>query len=129
MSYTSEDGRTVPFRLMDQIKPRVARLAITLRFPPHIRANLKTELDPVYYLLDEWLRGGNQEHDSRPLTWGTLITALEEAGLLEEVKILEEHFVAVPLTAEPPSAVSLTSESYSIILINYAEGRSYRGIL
>ena len=53
---------------------------------------LETKQEPVVFV--EWLRGGNQEHDSRPLTWRTLITALRAAGLLEEVKILEEHFVA-----------------------------------
>ena len=46
------------------------------------------------YLFSEWLRGGNQEQDQRPLTWGALITALQHAGLIEEVKILEEHFIA-----------------------------------
>ena len=46
---------------------------------------LETKQEPVVFVE----RGGNQEHDSRPLTWRTLIT-----GLLEEVKILEEHFVA-----------------------------------
>ena len=47
MSYTSEDGSDVPFRLMDRIKPRVTDLAIGLGFPQHIIANLKTELNPV----------------------------------------------------------------------------------
>ena len=110
MSYTSEDGKTVHFRLMDRIKPRVTGLAIALNFHQHIMANLKTEQEPVLYLLAEWLRGSNQEVDSRPLTWGTLITALQHAGLLEEVEILEEKFVAVSQVDEP-SAVSLTSES------------------
>ena len=101
MSYTSEDGRTVPFRLMDRIKPRVTQLAIALKFPQHIIANLKTESDPVIYLFSEWLRGGNQELDPRPLTWGTLITALQHAGLIEEVKILEEYFIiTVPSLSE-----------------------------
>ena len=99
MSYTSEDGRTVSFRLMDRIKPQVTGLAIALNFPNYVINNLETKQDPVFYLLEEWLRGDNQEHDSRPLTWGTLITALGEAGLLEEVKILEQHFVATPLVA------------------------------
>ena len=98
MSYTSEDGRTVHFRLMERIEPRVTRLAIALSFPRHIRENLKTNPDPVLYLLDEWLRGGNQEqeHDPSPLTWGTLINGLHEANLLEEIKILEEKFVIGP---------------------------------
>ena len=100
MSYTSKDGTTVPFRLMDRIKPRVARLAIALGFPEHIIANLKTDPDPVFSLLTEWLKGGNQEHDSRPLTWSTLLTALGEAGLLEEVRILEKYFVAAPSVTE-----------------------------
>ena len=54
----------------------------------------------MYYLLGEWLNGRNQEHDSRPLTWGTLINALQHAGLMEEVEILEQHFVAAPPVAE-----------------------------
>ena len=32
------------------------------------------------------------------LTWGTLITALRAAGLLEEVKILEQYFAAPQVT-------------------------------
>ena len=106
MSYTSEDGQTVHFRLMDRIKPRMTGLAIALGFPQHIIANLTTELNPVYYLLGEWLNGRNQEHDPRPLTWGTLITALQHAGLLDEVKILEEHFVA-PVAEPMPLARQL----------------------
>lgn len=96
MSYTSEDGSTVKFRLMDQIKPRVARLAAALSFPQHIIANLKTESDPVFYLFSEWLRGANKKHDPRPLTWRTLINGLDEAGLLEEVEILEEKIIIEP---------------------------------
>ena len=100
MSYTSKDGRTVPFRLMDQVKPQVTRLAAALGFPKHIIDDMETKRDPVFYLLGEWVKGRNQEHDSRPLTWGTLITALGEAGLLEEVKIMQQHFVAVPPVAK-----------------------------
>ena len=106
MSY-SEDRKTVQFRLMDRIKPRVTGLAIALDFPDYVIDDMETKRDPVYYLLKEWLRGGNQEYDSRPLTWGTLITALGAAGLLGEVKILEQHFVAASPVAE--RAVSLAS--------------------
>ena len=95
MSYTSEDGRTVSFRLMERIRPRVTGLAIALNYPDYVIDDLETKRDPVYYLLKEWLNGRNQEHDSRPLTWGTLITALRTAGLLEEVEILEQYFVPV----------------------------------
>ena len=42
------------------------------------------------------------EHDSRPLTWETLITALEEAGLMDEAEILDEHFVAAPPSGAVP---------------------------
>ena len=105
MSYTS-DGSKVAFRLMDRVKPQVARLAATLGFPQHIIADLETKHDPVFYLLSSlWLKGGNLEHDSRPLTWETLITALEEAGLIEEAEILDEHFVAIPSSG----AVTCTS--------------------
>ena len=100
MSYTSEDGQTVHFRLMDRIKPRVTRLAVALGFPDYTIANLDIKWNPVYYLLAEWLNGRNQEHDSRPLTWGTLITALRAAGLLEEADILEQYFVAAPPVAD-----------------------------
>ena len=88
------------FRLMERIKPRVTDLAIALNYPHHTIANLKTEHNPVYYLFSEWLSGGNREQDQRPLTWRTLITALQHASLIEEVRILEEHFIATvpPLT-------------------------------
>ena len=95
MSYcTNEDESNVPFRLMDRIKPRVTDLAIALDFPDHVIAVLRVDSLSVHFLLSEWLQGRNQEIDSRPLTWGTLISALQHAGLIEEVKILEEHFVA-----------------------------------
>ena len=100
MAYTSEDGSTVHFRLMDRIKSRVTQLAIALSFPPHIIANLKTEQTPVYYLLDEWLRGGNLEHDERPLTWATLINALGEANMREEATVLKNMTVTVSVTLE-----------------------------
>ena len=94
MSYTSEDEKIVDFMLMDRIEPRVKKMAIALRFPQHAIAKLKNnDGDSVYYLLSEWLRGGNKDNDSRPLSWGTLITALQHAGLVEEVRILEDHFV------------------------------------
>ena len=108
MSYTSEDERTVHFRLMDRIKPRVTQLAIALNFPQHIVENLKIDPDPVYYLFSEWLSGGNQEHDLRPLTWRTLITALQHAGLIEEAEILNEHSVAAEQISE--RSLSIASE-------------------
>ena len=112
MSYTSEDGRTVPFELMYRIKPRLTHLAIALDFPQYIIDDLETKRDPVLYLLGGWLRGSNQQYDLRPLTWGTLITALQHAHLIEEVKILKEHFVAEPSPRLPQVTerpVSLTS--------------------
>ena len=112
MSYNSEDGGTVHFRLMDRIKPRVTQLAIALIFPQHIIANLKAELDPVFYLLNEWLIGGNQENDPRPLTWETLITALQHARLLEEAEILKKHFV-VPAAPPAQRAISSASMTFS----------------
>ena len=108
MSYTSEYGKTVPFELMYRIKPRVAHLAIALDFPQYIINDLETKQDPVLYLLGEWLRGSNLEYDKRPLTWGTLITALQHAHLIEEVRILEEHIIGEP-PLPTPAAVSLTS--------------------
>ena len=128
MLYTSEDGNgsTVSFRLMDRIRPQVTGLAIALGFPRHVIALLKNDSDSVRFLLTEWLRGGNQVHDSRPLTWGTLITALREADLQEEVRILEEHFVA----AHPPVAVGAVSLSSMYWLINlnlmYTRGQDQR---
>ena len=109
MSY-SEDGRTVPFRLMDRITPRVTQLAIALDFPQHIRTVLRVDSESVHFLLSEWLRGANREYDHRPLTWGTLITALQHASLLEEVRILEEHLIA-----EPPPLPAQVAERGIII--------------
>ena len=105
MSYTNEDGADVYFRLMDRIKPRLNRVAIALGFLRHNIDVIEKNSDPECYLLSEWLEGRNQENDSRPLTWATLITALQHAGLLEEVNILEQHFVVASV-----ATVSQTSE-------------------
>ena len=102
MPYTNEDGVSVYFRLMDYIKPRLTRVAIALGFPPHIIDVIEKKSDPEYFLLSEWLEGRNQEHDSRPLTWATLITALQHAGLMKEVKILEQHFLVTPVATDVP---------------------------
>ena len=87
MSYTGEDGRDTRFRLMDQLQPHWRRLAIALKFCQCDIAVMKQEDDPVYHLLSEWLRGANQERDSRPVTWATLITALRDANVQEEAKL------------------------------------------
>ena len=105
MSYTGEDGKTVFFRLMDRSKPRFTAVAIALGFPQHIIDLLNRVSDPEYCLFSKWLGGGNLENDSRPLTWATLVTALQHAGLPEEVTILEQHF----LVSTPVAAVSQAS--------------------
>ena len=109
MSYTSEDGSTVHFRLTDRIKPRVTDLAVALGFPQHVRDYMETKRDQVLYILGEWLIGRNQENDQRPLTWGTLIAALQRAGLLNEAEILQQHFVDVPQVEMMKGMHKLTS--------------------
>ena len=106
MSYTGEDGRDVHFRLMDQLKPHWRRLAIALKFPQYEIAIMENKNDPMYYLLSEWLRGANQQKDSRPVTWETLIEALQQANVQEEVAILAKHFIEFPIT---PSAGELST--------------------
>ena len=104
MSYTSEDGRDVHFRLMDQLSPHWRRLAIALKFPRHEIAIMenKDAYDRMYYLLSEWLRGANQEVDTRPVTWRILIEALQHANVQEEAIVLEEHFIDISITAPNP---------------------------
>ena len=77
-------------RLMDQLKPRIARVAIALKFPQHTG---RGQDDPVCYLLSEWLRGANRELDPRPVTWRTLIEALREANCQEEADILDQYLI------------------------------------
>ena len=93
MSYTGEDGREVHFRLMDQLKPHWRRLAIALKFLQYEIDAMESKDDPVYYVLSKWLRGANQENDSRPVTWGTLIAALRHANIQDEATVLETHLV------------------------------------
>ena len=116
MSYTNEGGASVYFRLMDRIKPRLTDMAIALSFPRHVIDVVKKDSDPVYYLLSEWLEGRNQENDSRQLSWATLITALQHAGLMEEVEILEQHFLSACI---PVATVSQTSKLPVIVLNNH----------
>ena len=98
MSYTGEDGRDVHIRLMDQLKPHWRRLAIALKFSQHEIAMMESKDDPMFYFFIDWLRGANQERDSRPVTWATLITALRLANVQEEANMLENHFESVPVT-------------------------------
>ena len=125
MSYTGEDGRDVHFRLMDQLKPHWWRLAIALKFSHHEIA-VMTRNDPVFYLLMEWLQGANQEMDSRPVTWATLITALRDANVQEEANMLEKHFVQ---TESVPVAMSRSGELNVIVgmpaVINYTVSAFY----
>ena len=93
MPFTSEDGKTIHFRLMDQVKPHWKELAIALNFPLHKIADMQSKDDPVYYILTEWLQGANKENDSRPVTWRTLIEALQDANVQNEANILEQHCV------------------------------------
>ena len=76
---------------MDRIKPHLIPVAIALRIPRHFINSIRTEDDPVYKILDLWLQGkANPEEDSLSLiTWATLISALKEANVQEEAKILE----------------------------------------
>ena len=98
MSYTGEDGRDVHFRLMQQIRPHWRELAVALKFSQHEIAIMEEKDNPVYYLLCEWLQETNQEKDSKPVTWGTLIEALQYAGVEEEATVLEKYFIQVPVT-------------------------------
>ena len=110
MTYTGEDGRDTRFRLMDQLQPHWRRLAIALKFQQSDITVMKEENDPVYYLLSEWLRGANQERDSRPVTWATLITALCDANVQEEADMLEKHFVEIKLPIVPVAMSQVESE-------------------
>ena len=105
MSYAGEDGREVHFRLMDQLKPYWRRLAIALKFLQYEIDAMESKDDPVYHVLSKWLRGANQENDSRPVTWGTLIAALRHANIQDEATVLDKHLVdtsvSVPHPGEP----------------------------
>ena len=92
MSFTDERGETVHFRLMDRIQPRWERFATALKFPQYSIENMQKK-DPVFHLFSEWLQGTNQDHNTRPLTWRTLITALREANIQEEANILEKYLI------------------------------------
>ena len=92
MTYSDEDGTRVPFRLMGRMRPHVIQVAIALEFPQHNISIITRKIDPVYYLLSKWLEGTNLE-DQRPVTWRTLITALQDAEVFEEARILKKYFV------------------------------------
>ena len=108
MSYTVGDGKDVHFRLMNQLKPHWRELAITLKFPQHEIAIMEKKDNPVYYLLSEWLRGANQEKDPKPVTWRTLIEALQQANVQEEVDILAKHFIQIPMIAPNAGELSMS---------------------
>ena len=96
MACTNEEGRD--FRLIDRVKTYWWNLAVALKFPSNEIASMehKDDNSRVHYIFHEWLRGANHDKDSKPVTWATLITALKNANIQQEAKILEEHFVEMP---------------------------------
>ena len=97
MTYTGEDGKKGRLRLMEQVRPHWRILAIALKFPQHEIAALEHKDDPVYYLLSEWLRGANMKNDPRPVTWRTLVTALDDANIQDVATVLESHFIQIEI--------------------------------
>ena len=94
LTYTTEDGRRVNLRLMDQLRPHIVHVAIALWLPDHVATDtIKHHDDPVYYLLIEWLQGANRELDPRPVTWRTLIAALRDANCHEVADQLEKYLI------------------------------------
>ena len=93
ITYTTEDGRMVQLRLMDQLKPYVVRIAIALRFPQHAITAVERHDDPVYYLLSKWLQGASRELDPRPVTWKTLIEALRAANCHKVADKLDQYLI------------------------------------
>ena len=99
MSYAGGDGRDVQIRVMQQVRPHWRELAIALEFPEYEIAIMEENDNPVYYLFSEWLRGANQKKaDPRPVTWRTLIEALQHADVQEEATVLKKHFFQVSVT-------------------------------
>ena len=84
------------FRLMDRIRPHWRSIAISFEFPPHGIEVMERKDDPVFHLLNEWLRGANLEHDTRHLTWRTLISVLRHASIQEEADILGKYLITEP---------------------------------
>ena len=107
MSYTGEDGRDVPFRLMDKLKPHWRALAIALKFPVHEITALESKDDRVYRVFSEWLQGANQDNDPRPVTWETLIKALRHANIQDEATVLETHLVDTSESVPQPGKLKV----------------------
>ena len=117
MTYTGEDGRDTRFRLMDQLRPHWWRLAAALKFNHGDITVMEHKDDPVFYLLREWLRGANQERDSRPVTWRTLITALRDTNVQKEADMLVKHFVDMRLPVVPVAMSQAEGELTTSTLI------------
>ena len=100
LTYPTDEGHHHKFRLMERIRPSWKSLAIALKFEINIIDIIAKEDDSVYSLLTRWLRGQNMEQDKRPLTWRTLIDALDCASFQQDVKLLEECLVALKSTQE-----------------------------
>ena len=96
----SVDGKKRTFRLTDRLEAYWKQVAIALNFPDYRIRVFAKETKPVYHVLTDWLRGANMEEDRRPLTWETLITALQEAKLHEEAKLLENHLASLSSSGE-----------------------------
>lgn len=94
MSYKNSNNEEEEFRLIARIDPYFKEFARALNFPNYTFKTAKNKGDDgVDWLIGEWLRGANMSNDKRPITWDTLIAALKEAGMKDEVDIIENYIV------------------------------------
>ena len=104
MSYIDKYYKEHRFRLLDQMQPHWKRIARLLNFHNAVVFEAEKQSSPIDYILNRWLEGANLEQDWRPISWDTLITALDEANMGEEVEILATYIIA------PPSAPMTSSK-------------------
>lgn len=89
----AEKRKLVPYRVMEKLQPVWRDLATALDFAPETIQVLATKApkDSLFDLLTGWLGGNNMERDDSPLTWGTLVKAMQRANIQEVADFLTEH--------------------------------------
>ena len=94
LNYRDSAGETCRLHIIDEIGPSWERLAFALKFSDTtvntIKLNNRDYCEQSCRdILSRWLRGMNAGLDPRPLTWKTLVSALDEARCYELARKIE----------------------------------------
>ena len=90
----NEEGKHQRVYIIDEMAPKWKRVGRMLKFSPSCMETISSccqdDSECCDKLLSQWLQGYNDDNDSRPKTWETLLEVMRDARLAELAERLEK---------------------------------------